>query len=302
MTNKDEIKNVLTNTILSIIKKENFTLSVKNVFKNELKTILVSNKEEFFQSKAYKKLEETLHVKIKSFGNSSECKNYLYSILNNKFKNIEKSNYTFLELIPTTLTNSLKVYVYNNKDAIATSIKTFLNSKKVQNKIKNEITKAVSTLNPLASKFFSGDKIYYTINTGINSYFDNQENLMDMVMMINGILDKIMQENIADFFTYFPVEGKNSIIDVFCNVIITNLFSDETIIKVIINMKEKLNDEAFIKKLVATNQHGFDILLDYLSDKCFTRMLESNKLKKVVDNISNTLVNKLLEMPLKEFI
>jgi len=302
MTNKDEIKNVLSTTILSIIKKQSFTLSVKSAFKNELETILVSNKEGFFQSKAYKKLEETFHVKIKKFGNSSECKNNLYSILNNKLKNIEKSNYTFLELIPTTLTNSLKVYVYNNKDAIATSIKTFLNSKKVQNKIKNEVTKAIGTLNPLASKFFSGDKIYYTINTGINSYFDNQENLMDMVMMINGILDNLMQKNVSDFFTYFPVEGKNSIIDVFCNVIIANLFADETIIKVIISMKEKLNDETFIKKLFTNNQYGFDMLLDCLSDKCCTRMIESNKLKKVIDNISNTLVDKLLEMPLKEFI
>lgn len=300
MTNKDEIKNMLTSTILSTIKKDNFRFSVKNVLKNELKTILVSNKEEFLQSKAYIKLEETLHIKIKNFGNSSECKNNLYSILNEKFKNIEKSNYS-LKLIPTTFTNSLKVYVYNNKDAIATSIKTFLNSKKVQDKIKNEITKAISTLNPLASKIFSGDKIYYTISSGINSYFDNQENLIDIVMMINGIIDNLMQKNVSDFLTYLPVEGKNSIIDVFCNVIITNLFSDETIIKVIINMKERLNDETFIKNLITTNQ-GFDMLLDYLSDKCCSRMLESHQLKNVIDNIASTLVDKLLEMPLNEFI
>jgi hypothetical protein len=302
MTNKDEIKNVLTTTMLLTFKEENFKLSVKNVFKTELRTILVSNKEDFFQSEAYKKLEKTLSGKIKHFGNSSEFKNSLYTIFNKKLISIEKSNYTFSMLIPTTFINSLKVYVYNNKDTIATSIKTFLNSKKVQDKIKNEITKAIGTLNPMVSKFFSGDKIYNTINTGINSYFDNQENLMDMVMMINGILDKLMQKKVSDFLAHLPVEGKSSLINAFCNVIINNLFSDETISKVMISMKEKLNDEAFIKNLINTNQKVFDTLLDDLFDKYYGRILESNKLKAVIDNISDTLVDKLLEMPLKEFI
>lgn len=302
MTNKDELKNIITTTMVSTFREEKFKLSLKSMFKNELRIILVSNKNDFFQSSAYKNLEETLYNTIKNFGNSLKFKNSLYAIFNKKFTDIEKSNCTFSKLIPTTFTNSLKVYVYNNKDTFAISIKALLNSKKVQDKIKNEIIKAIDSLNPMASKFVNGDKIYYKINTGINSYFDNQENLMDMVMMINGAIDKLMQRNVSDFTSYLPVEGRNSLIDAFCTAIISNLFADETINKVILSMKEKLNDETFIKNLINTNHKTFSDLIDDLSDKYYGKILESEKFKEVIDGISGILVDKLLEMPLKEFI
>lgn len=302
MTNKDDIKDVLTTTILSTFKEENFKLMLKDVLKNEILTKLVSDKNILFQNQSYKNFEEFLYCKIKNFRNSSEFKNSLYIILNKRFMEIEKSDYTFSKIIPTTFINSLKVYVYNNKDNIATSIKATLNSEKMQTKIKDELTKALGTLPPLASKFFNGDKIYSKISLGINSYFESEENLMNMVNMINGTLDKLMQKNISDFLTYLPVEGKNSLIDTFCNIIINNLFSDETINKIIISIKEKFNNKTFIKDLITTNQKDFDNLLNDLSDKYYARMLESNKLKEVIDNISDTLVEKLLEMPLKEFI
>ena len=302
MTNKDELKNIITTTMLSTFREEKFKLSLNSMFKNELRVILVSNKNDFFQSYAYKSLEETLYNTIKNFGNSLKFKNSLYAIFDKKFTDIEKSNCTFSKLIPTTFTNSLKVYVYNNKDTFAISIKALLNSKKVQDKIKNEIIKAIDSLNPMASKFVNGDKIYYKISSGINSYFDNQENLMDMVMMINGSIDKLMQRNVSDFTSYLPREGRNSLIDAFCAAIISNLFTDETINKVILSMKEKLNDETFIKNFINTNHKVFSGLLDDLSDKYYGKILESEKFKEVIDDISGILVDKLLEIPLKEFI
>ena len=302
MTNKDEIKNVLTTTILSTFKEENFKLTLKHVLKNALITILVLDKKQFFKKEAYKKFEETLYYNIKDFRNSPEFKNSLYTIFDKRLTEIEECNYAFSKLIPTTFINSLKVYVYNNKDNIATSIKSLLNSEKVQAKIKNEFTNALDTLPPLASKLFNADKIYSKISLGINSYFDKVENLMDLVTIINGSLDKLMQKNVSNFLTYLPVEGKNSLIDTFCNIIINNLFSDETINKVIISMKEKFNNKAFIENLINTNQKFFDTLLNDLSNKYYDSILASNKFKGIMDNISDALVEKLLEMPLKEFL
>lgn len=154
----------------------------------------------------------------------------------------------------------------------------------------------------MASKFFNGDKIYSKISLGINSYFDSQENLMDMVTMINETLDKLMRKNVSGFLTYLPVEGKSSLMDALCSLIINNLFSDESIKKVIVSIKEKINEVGFIEKLIYDNKIVLDKLLDDLSDKYYDKMFESTKLKEVVENISDVLVDKLLEMPLKDFI
>lgn len=197
---------------------------------DEFKEIIRSYKKLLKKMDNFKNRKEGNNILAKDIEQVSDNKNLKKKINEGvweKIVNAEKGNKTFGDILPSGFENILKVYVYNNRDKISKDIKEFMENDKVNNKIKDEINKFINSANPMIGKFINGENISNKIITRLNNYFDDNENMMEVITNINNVIDKFKNKKVADFLMYVPYEGKKSLCDFITDNILHFLDNDE---------------------------------------------------------------------------
>lgn len=214
MDNKENLLNVVIQDILNI--------KLTALFKDEI----------------YVTVKKSLICKLKSFAAADEIKNILYKYAEKKFSKLESEGKGLKDIFPGSLQNSIKVLVYNKSPEIKHGIENFLKDEKFKVKIKAEINKLLSGMNPMVSKFINVENMYSKFTLGISSYLDNTENMMNLIMHINNKTDEIFKMDIAAFTSYMPYEGKLSFIKVFVDSAV-DFFIEDALLQSLIDKIER---------------------------------------------------------------
>lgn len=183
----------------------------------------------------YSESKEEFTKDLMKILNHEEVSKVMLETFMGKVENLEKSNNTLKEIIPPIFVNSLKVYVFNNKDEISSFIKKSLKDEKVKLKIKDYIkTKVISNMNPMVAKFINADTIYNKIMDGILEYLEDPNSSFEMVNTICKGIDLLMNKNASEVLVYLPQEGKKQLVESILSAF-TKEFSDEKIAQVILD-------------------------------------------------------------------
>lgn len=189
--------------------------SIKNLYNYSM--------ENFIETKLYFVLSKFAIDNFKKSILSDELQKKIYSLAEEEFRILEDGNKTFREVLPDGFENSLKVLTYNKAPDIAETIKDYLKQESFKVKVKNEINKFISGLNPMVAKFVNTENIYNKIMASIFNHMDNQENTMNMVMLINDKIDVLADKSVNEITAYIPYEGKKNIIKAFVDSIQGNI-------------------------------------------------------------------------------
>lgn len=300
MENIELYTNELTQHIIHILKDENFKNNFKAIVSKEFSYILDSEKDVFFKSQAYETLKSKLTQQILDASHSKVFKEQLSEAINKNLQNLEKSKYILSDIFPPSFTNGIKVYIYNESPKLVAAIKEFINSPKTQCKIKEEINNSINNFNPMVAKFINGNSIHAKIMESINLYFDNQSNIMIIITKINSSIDNFMKKSVSEFFIYFPQEGKNALVDSLCSTILDNIFTESFISSTMKNIEYNIltNDKIINFSLTDLSNK----LVCKFIDDYYDMSLDMNNSKELIQIFSKEIVNKLLEMPLKNFL
>ena len=181
-----------------------------------------------FLKEYYEKDSEGLKNDINEILKKDNFKDALVTQAEDKISGLEKSSKTLKDVFPAAFINSIKVYIYNNKDEIINFLKTSIKEEKLQNKIKDYINNSIiKNLNPMIAKFITADLIYSKIHDGISEYLNKPESAMEIVNLMCKGLDSASFKKISDIIIYIPKEGQNEIIDEAVNYILNNLAADD---------------------------------------------------------------------------
>lgn len=298
-----ELKTQLNKFIFDILSSDNFKQSISALMKNKIKNTILSRKEEFFKAEAYINIREKIRNSIIASLRNQNFKEEIYKFIDGNLKALENSNSTLNTIIPPAFVNGIKVYIYNNSNEIAASFKKLISSENVEKKINDEILKTLNSINPMISRFINADTIHTKIMNGINEYLDNSKNITDIINMINTMLDNVMKKKISEFAVYFPAESKKSLIDSISSSVLDKILSEKFIDMTIDKVEEKFKHELYLLNENSENlTYIIDKLTDSFMDANYSKLLEGDNSKELINDFSNNIINNLLERPLKDFI
>jgi hypothetical protein len=101
---------------------------------------------------------------------------------------------------------------------------------KFEKTLKKEVNKFLANVNPLVGKFLNSDSLHVKIINSLNSYFDNTENIMNIVMIVNEKIDQGNNKPIREISDYMPYEGKKSMVKAAVDSVL-NLNKDAKFVK-----------------------------------------------------------------------
>lgn len=303
MDKATEIKVALNSYIIETLNSGNFRDNLKVVIKEELITAILLKKDELIKVEPYKNIKSKLKRDILDTTKQQGFKESINKFIDENLKSLEKSNQSLGSIVPPVFVNSLKVYVYNHSDDISSTLKSLLNSENVIKKLNTEVINIMNGLNPMISRFINASTIQTKLISGINDYLSDPKNMIDLVNMINSMLDNLMKKKVSEFSTYFPTEGRKSLINSISSGIITNIFSEKFIDMALLKFEEiiKAQLNSLNEKSEGLNKE-LDSLVDNFINNSYEALLESPKLKELVELLSLNLVDNLLNKPLIDLI
>jgi hypothetical protein len=216
----------------------------ESIIKELVSDILSIKMTELVEDEMYIEVKNTLKLKLREFIYSESTKNLLYRLAEEKMLQLEKEDKTLKEILPPGFENSLKVLVYNKGPEITDAVRGFITSDKFKHTIKVEVSKFISSMGPMVSKFVNAENIYNRIMMSILSYTKSPETMMSIVSGINTKIDEGVYKRISDFSNSLPYQGKLSFTRALVDTSLASLTEDAFIDSI---------EDAFEKELLKFN-------------------------------------------------
>ena len=295
-----ELKMQISNFLMENLKKEDFKQSFSQYISTELKNIIIENKKDLLKSTAYKNIQSKFKDELLNTIKSSNFKNQISIIIDDNLSALEKSNETLENTIPPAIINSLKVYIYNQKDELILALKKLLSNREIEKRIYAEINNVISGMGPMVSRFINVNNIYSKIKTSIEDYLNDPKNIFEIINFINNELDKIMKKKISEFSAYFPIEGRKAIIASITNALSENLAKSSFIDMIFNTIDKKIENE--LSNLNVNNLSLINNLISNFINNTYDKLLVNSDFKKLIVNISEGIVENFLSKPLMDLI
>ncbi|MFL0248252.1 hypothetical protein [Candidatus Clostridium stratigraminis] len=300
MEKSAELKIQINDYLMENLKNESFKQALSQHMSMEFKKIIIENKKELIQSTAYKNIKSKFKEELSNTIKSQSFKNQISILIDNNLSALEKSKKTLEKTIPPAVINSFKVYIYNHKDDLISGFKKILSNKEIEKRIYKEINNVINSMGSMVSRFINVNNIYSRFKSSIEDYLNDPQNVLEIINFINNEIDKIMKKKISEFSTYFPVEGRNAIINSLTNALSENIVNP-SFFDIIFNViEEKLGTEIYNMSLSDLN------LIDELTTNFFNNnydmLLINSDMKIIINDISEAIVDNFLSKPIIDLI
>ncbi|MCM0648280.1 hypothetical protein NBE98_07825 [Clostridium swellfunianum] len=298
-----ELKMQLKDFLFEALKKETFKESITTLLIDEFKNTLYIKRSDFFQGENYRVVRNSIKINLYKNFKTQEFKDSLNLFVENNLKAIEESNRSIENIITPSVLNGIKVYIYNHKDDLVKSLKSFLDSQAIDDKIQEQINNVLSGINPMAARFVNAGNIFSKFKAGINDYLNNQKNIMDILNMLYAQLDSFGKKKVSDFTSYFPAESRNALVTSISKGIMDNILS-ESFIDMLIDKGEAvlLTVLESLSKSGESDSLALNNILKNFAICLYDSMLGTDKFNELIDIVSSSLVDNLLNLPLIKFI
>lgn len=286
-----------------MLNEYDFKKNLKSIIIVEFKNTLFSKREDLLQGENYRIVRNSIKINLYKAMKAQSFREQLNSFIDNSLKSLEDSNQTIESIVPPAVINGLKVYIYNHKDELVETLKKFLSSDDIDQKIQQEIKNVLGGISPMASRFVNPNNLFTKFKSGINDYLDNSKNIMEIITMINNQLDGFTKKKLSDFTAYFPTESKNTLVNSISKGVIDKILSEEFLDAAIDKVEEVLfNALESIEGNEENSFSRFDEILSSFLDSFYDKLLDNNKTRELIELLSSSIVDNLLNKPLISFI
>lgn len=242
---------------------------IKNSLSSYIRNSLSCSTVELLNSDFYRSFKIIVKSQIKAATSTKEFSQCIYNEIEKIINDMEKKGTTFKEVLPKGFENNLKVYLYNQSPTIIAEVKKIVRSKDTEKRIKIEINKFMSGLNPLAAKFVNGDSLYIKIVQGIDNYFNNIENTREFIESASKIIDNGVNRGIGEVTMYFPFEGKKAFIESIGDFTINTAFCDTALDQFIKYFEEVFKTQGSLYNMMLKITPDLDQLVEKEGEEIF---------------------------------
>lgn len=242
---------------------------VKGSIEKYIKNKLNSSVHIMLENEIYLSYKLFFIEQLKNALSSDELNQYIFNIIHREIEAMENNGVTIKEVLPKGFENNLKVIVYNSSPGIILEIKQLLKKKNTEIKIKAGINKFISNLNPMISRFVSGDNIYTKLMQGIDNYFNEPESVSELVSIISKLIDDGMVKEIKNITIYLPYEGRKALIEKFQQGLMKIILSDEILVKILEQWENTIKSYPTIYELLKSSNVDLDNIVKIQTEEIF---------------------------------
>jgi uncharacterized membrane protein YheB (UPF0754 family) len=274
----DSINEYASNTILNSLKEEALMQKLETEIENVIRKEFEISPEKMLENKKVKEITANITDKIKELKDSPYIKIKVEEYINSKMKELEESNKNIEDIIPQSLINSVKVYIYNSRDEICLAIKEMLNQQDVEDKLKEAINSMISSnLSPLVSMFINVDTIYSKLRGAIEDYLKEDENQRNIALLVNNAVEKMAKSSISEIIEKLEQDENKLNIQVVSEFIVNSILSNDIIDNTAVEM------ELYFKRFNSLHEIASSFEEDYI------RIISSfiaDKIKDIIESES----------------
>jgi uncharacterized membrane protein YheB (UPF0754 family) len=303
----DEYSNFVQNTnnnlskiFIEYINEEDVKQAIAKYASAQIVLELSASPQAICKSQLYNSIKNKMLNAAIEYKDTENFYGEIQNILEEKVNDLKGLDKNFEEVIPSGITDNVKVYVYGKRYDIAMAIKKIMKEEKNRKKLRQIVGETITTkLNPMIAMFVNADSTYEKVVTGINEFLDEDENHNDIALIINDIIDKFLKSSISSVFSEFSKEGINDglkpLVDLFTTKIV-----DEKLIRNIFNkLEDKVNNYISIGAMLETSGIDYKNEIEKIIKGRIEAMAESDFVKIKITEIITVLIDRLLNIEIK---
>lgn len=298
-----ELTNAVSQFIFNTLESQDLKIKINSIIIENIKDILLLKNDNIFSSDTYLRVKENMIIKILDICKSDNLKKQMKSIIHTNLKKIETNSNLLKDIIPNSLIDSIKSYIYSNSSALTNMIKKFLNSSKVQRKILLEVNNSIGSMNPLASMFINPSFVYSKISYSINSYFDNPKNNKDIADMVVKYLESFLEKRLSEVLSSISAENKSALIESMVQNLNDYIITKETLESILCSVEENFKENVSSNNNIRLKIYcKFEDLIDINFDNIYDKVISNSNFRSTINEFSAILVEGILNMHIKDFV
>lgn len=296
---KSTVTNVST-SLINYINEKDVKEAISKYVYAEIMQELKAKPQAICDSEVYNSIKNKVLNLIIKCKDSKDFHEDIQKMLKAKVAKLVLLDKKFEEVIPSELTNNLKVYVYGKRYDIAMEIKKMIKEEKNTEKLRQIVEETIATkLSPMIAMFISKDTIFEKVLIGIDEYLDNVENHNDIALIINDIIDKLLKNSIASVIFEMPKEGIDNVIEPLINLFTTKIVDEELIRSTFEKVESKFNSYISIEELIENTGIEYKNEIEKFIKSRINVVLENGSFEAKISEIVSVMMNRLLQIDMK---
>jgi len=303
----DEYPNFIHNTnnnlsklFIDYINEEDVKQGIAKYANDQIMLELTTKPQAICESELYNSIKNKVLSAAIEYKDSENFYQEIQKILEEKVNELKVLDKNFEEVIPTGITNNVKVYVYGKRYDIAMAIKKMMQEEKNRQKLRQIVGETISTkLSPMIAMFMNADSIYEKVVTGINEFLDEEKNHNDIALIVNDIIDKLLKNSVASVLSEMPKEGIDDSIKSLINLFTTKVIDENLIKNTFDKIEGNLNNYISIEAMLDKTGIDYKNAIEQLIKSRIEAMAQSDSVKIKVTEIVAVMTNRMLQVEMK---
>ncbi|WP_461207136.1 DUF445 family protein [Clostridium sp. DL1XJH146] len=255
---------------------------------------------DFIESGFYKDFRIKMLNKIIKLKDSDELAESINKSIVKKIDDFSEDGKRLNDVIPTEIIGSVKVYIYNNSESISTEIDKFIQEDSVKEKIRETISKLISSnINPMIAMFVNPDSINEKVMTSLSAQLKDENTQKDIALILNKVIDKIIEsevKNIKDGFGESLYRSINTV----TKAIMENIFKENSINEMMEIFEKNILATETLKELIDSFDEDIIAKVKRILDAEIIKLANSEEFSNKVKEYVEQVVDKLLSYKLKD--
>lgn len=217
------VKSLVGNNYDKVVQGTEFVLNamvIRELQKEENQTKLVKsiNKMMFNENIVGSDFYIAIREKVKQFisnpGFSESAKTAIKAMMFEVLKNLKSKDVPLKDIVSPSISNSLKVYIYNHKQEMADFLRDILNDDKVHDKLKADIAMLIElNFGKLVTMFMNPENTAIKIIIAIINYLGKPENQDNIALIGVRFVDILLEKRVKEIFEEIPDEIEEQLIE-----------------------------------------------------------------------------------------
>ena len=299
---RGHIETKISNLVIKTIRKDDVKEKISELIKEKANDILSQNPNVILENEKFISIKSNLLNEAKVYIKSDNMLTNVSGFIMYKLENLNKE-VTIKEILPESLSEVIKVNIYNNKSNIAAEIKNILKKEKTERKIKEAISNIISSnLNPMIAMFVNPDSIYQKIVPSIDEMLEKEENQDEIAEISIDIIFKVLDNKLSDILSSIPNDIKKENVGKIVNALLNNVANDQVILNIYNNIERKIIENESIDELLQKMDIDLVNIIDKIVMKYINEYVDNELFEEKVKELVSNAINKIINMPIDELL
>lgn len=291
---QDRIKNNLENLMMENLKKPKVKEKIIWYIKEKIAEFL---RKDINQEEAIVKVKEILKIRALNMITSEKNQHKFQEGVKAEIYGLCEKGITLKDIISEGAFYRLEEVIMDNKAIIAMYINNMVKEPEVEEKLRNVIDSAIaSNVNPLVAMFLNNDNIYNKVISFIEGYLKEEKNQEDVVMILQKVVKNISDVKIT------KILDKEETLDMISRNVVEVIAKEKTLDKLIASVGESVNEYGTLENLLGAIDENFYVKIDGFISITISQILNSKDTEAVVNKIIENIINKVLDVEVKNII